>query len=296
MSVPFQQIRADPYPTVSFVVPARNEAAYITECIDSLRRQRSFCGAEIVVVDNGSTDATAALAVKAGAKVVAEPRAGLARARQAGWAAAAGEIVVYVDADTRLPASWTEEVLRLFAADRDLVAVSSGFTFYDGSRLQNLGSRVFRTLLVPAVNGFLCWAGRPTVLIGTAFAARADALGSAACFDAAFQFYGEDTRLACALQRVGEVRFIKRPLAQTSARRYRRHGVLLTTAKYFAMFALIQIGVLETAERLGQRMLAAEGRELHCEVSPRLAKSAFPDSNPIEFAAGEGAGTTRTTA
>ena len=118
-------------------MPARNEAPYIAACVASLRRQEGCTGAEIVVVDNGSTDATAALAAAAGARVVPEPCAGLARARRTGLAAAAGEIVVYVDADTRLPADWTREVLRHFTAADDLVAVSSGFTFYDGSTLQD---------------------------------------------------------------------------------------------------------------------------------------------------------------
>ena len=138
-------------------------------------------------------------------------------------------------------------------------------------------------MLAPAVNAVLRAAGRPGVLVGSAFAARADALRSAACFDPAFPFYGEDTRLACALHAKGEVRFMARPLAQTSARRYRRQGLLLTTAKYFAMFSLIQLGAVEFAERLGGRLLAAEQPEILGEIPPRYAPSEYPLAGSIEL-------------
>ncbi|MCA9876889.1 MAG: glycosyltransferase family 2 protein, partial [Thermomicrobiales bacterium] len=68
---------------MSFVVPARNEAAGIAACVDSLMLQGRRAHVEVIVVDNGSTDATAAIAAARGAHVVHEPRPGLAHARQA---------------------------------------------------------------------------------------------------------------------------------------------------------------------------------------------------------------------
>lgn len=58
--------------------------------------------AELVVVDNNSTDATAALAAAAGAQVVTEPVNQISRARNAGAAAASGEWLLFVDADSEV--------------------------------------------------------------------------------------------------------------------------------------------------------------------------------------------------
>src|SRR5205823_6261151 len=57
----------------------------------------------IIVVDNASTDRTAAIARSAGAKVVPEPQRNVARARNTGVAASTGEWLVFIDADTLVP-------------------------------------------------------------------------------------------------------------------------------------------------------------------------------------------------
>ena len=242
---------------VSFVVPARNEERYIRDCVDSLRGQDACFSCEIVVVDNGSTDATAAVASEFGARVVREPKVGLANARLAGLAAATGEILIYVDADTRLPEMWSREVVGLFDADPHLVAVSCGFTFYDGRRLDNIGNAVFRFLINRILSHVLRKAGRPGVLIGSAFAVRAGALRNVNGFNAAFQFYGEDTSLARELHALGDVRFVESLLVQTSARRYQQQGLLRVVYKYFVIFALIQLGMLDAAAKLARRLYDA---------------------------------------
>ena len=86
-------------PDISFVVPARNEAAGIRTCVDALVRQGDSATVEVIVVDNGSSDDTAAIASAHGARVIHEPRPGLAHARQAGLMAAHAPILVFVDAD-----------------------------------------------------------------------------------------------------------------------------------------------------------------------------------------------------
>lgn len=85
-------------PRVSVVIPVYNEAAYIEGCIRSLRAQ-DFGPVEIVVVDDGSSDGTGALAASLGAKVLDCGHKGPGAARNAGVAAATGNIVVLADAD-----------------------------------------------------------------------------------------------------------------------------------------------------------------------------------------------------
>ena len=90
-------------PLISVVIPAYNEAARLPA---SLARIRSAFDAslpdayEIIVCDNNSTDDTAALAERAGCKVVFEPVNQISRARNRGAGAASGEWLVFIDADS----------------------------------------------------------------------------------------------------------------------------------------------------------------------------------------------------
>lgn len=243
----------DSHVAVSFVVPARNEAEGIGACVDCLQRQDLDVPFEVVVVDNGSSDDTAVIARAHGARVVSEPRAGLANARQAGLDAARGEYLVYVDADTHLPARWTQDALRIFAADADLVAISPKFYFHDGRLVDRLGNAVFHSLLNPLTNLVLTRIGRPGVLIGSTIALRTAALRNANGVDLNFQFYGEDTMLAHRMHTQGRVRFVQQPTLHTSARRYQDRGILHVVYRYFLIFALIHLGNIDLAAQLADR-------------------------------------------
>jgi glycosyltransferase involved in cell wall biosynthesis len=101
--MPAQPRKADPSkrplrPRISVVIPALNEEETIAGVVRSVARQRVD---EIIVVDNGSTDATSEQAQSAGARVVKEPRRGYGRACRAGVKAVSPEtdIVVFLDGD-----------------------------------------------------------------------------------------------------------------------------------------------------------------------------------------------------
>lgn len=83
---------------VSVVIPALNEEDPISDVVREVRKQPVD---EIIVVDNGSTDQTAARAAAAGARVVSEPRRGYGRACQAGVAATRADcgVIVFLDGD-----------------------------------------------------------------------------------------------------------------------------------------------------------------------------------------------------
>jgi glycosyltransferase involved in cell wall biosynthesis len=109
-----------PSPRVAIVIPALNEEESIGRVIEAIPKQ---VAAEIVVVDNGSTDRTAEIARAHGARVVAEPRRGYGAACLAGIAAAGeAEVIAFLDADfsddpTRL-ADLVQPILR---GEADLV-------------------------------------------------------------------------------------------------------------------------------------------------------------------------------
>jgi glycosyltransferase involved in cell wall biosynthesis len=86
---------------VSVVIPCLNEAATIATCVSAARVALDESGyeGEVIVVDNGSTDGSGALAAAAGARVIEEPRRGYGSAYLAGLAAARGRYIVMLDAD-----------------------------------------------------------------------------------------------------------------------------------------------------------------------------------------------------
>ena len=114
---------------VSVVIPARNDAAALERCLRALERQ-TVAPLEVVVVDNASTDATADVARRHGARVVAEPRAGIPMAAAAGYDAARGDVVARLDADSVPPPDWVEKVSAALA-DPARDAVTGVGRFYE---------------------------------------------------------------------------------------------------------------------------------------------------------------------
>jgi glycosyltransferase involved in cell wall biosynthesis len=98
---------------LSIVVPAFNEARLLPDTLAAIRAAADAFPAgawELIVCDNNSTDATADLARHAGARVVFEPVNQISRARNAGAAAAGGDWLLFVDADSRPTAGLLREV------------------------------------------------------------------------------------------------------------------------------------------------------------------------------------------
>ncbi len=90
--------------TLSFIVPAYNEEFELPRSITAIRdaADKAGCDYEIVVVDDGSTDATARIATEQKTTLVQIQRRHIAAARNAGAKAARGEIFFFIDADTRI--------------------------------------------------------------------------------------------------------------------------------------------------------------------------------------------------
>ena len=95
----------------SIVIPTRNRAGYLRVCLDSLMAQEIGTPFEVIVVDDGSTDATPAVAAQAGAKLLPQPAGGPNAARNAGVRAAEAELVVFVDDDIDAPPGWLAAVV-----------------------------------------------------------------------------------------------------------------------------------------------------------------------------------------
>lgn len=120
-------------PAMSVVIPVLDDAAHLRDCLALLARQ-TRPPEEVVVVDNGCTDDSAAVARAAGARVVVEPVRGIPAAAAAGYDAAVGELLLRCDADTRVPADWVERIVARFAAEPVLVGITGPGRFYDQPR------------------------------------------------------------------------------------------------------------------------------------------------------------------
>lgn len=107
---------------ISIVIPAYNVEKKIGACLDGLLAQVTPAD-EIIVVDDGSTDATRALAASKGVRVLAQANRGAAAARNAGAENARGEIVLFIDADSVPDAHWLAKMIAPFA-DSKVVGVS----------------------------------------------------------------------------------------------------------------------------------------------------------------------------
>jgi glycosyltransferase involved in cell wall biosynthesis len=222
---------------VSVVVCTHNGERTLPAALDSLRRQsldrERF---EVIVVDDGSTDGSAAVAAAHGARVVRiDPNRGLAAARNAGVSAANGAIVAFTDDDCEPERDWLATLLASFSAaatdgvgGRVCSASSDGFVLgYVAARcpLAPLGA----DLLSSASRRYRLWLYLHGVLgsgprlaagaslysvVGANMAFRRELIFELAGFDEAFAFGGEEEELCRrAHARAGGARLLYEPEA-----------------------------------------------------------------------------------
>ena len=103
--------------SVSIVVPVYNVAPFLRECLDSVLMQ-TFCGLEIICVDDGSTDGSSAILDDYEKKdnrirVIRQPNGGLSAARNAGMDAATGTYLYFLDSDDMLASETIERLYDL---------------------------------------------------------------------------------------------------------------------------------------------------------------------------------------
>ncbi|MGI8678734.1 MAG: glycosyltransferase family 2 protein [Jatrophihabitans sp.] len=205
----------DRQPQISVVIPAFNEEVGIAACLASLIGQDFAGRVELIVVDNASTDATAAIARAYGARVIHEPVRGVCHARQRGTAAATGEVVVSTDADTTFPSTWLSQIDATLRAQPKLVATCGPCWFVEGPWWSAPYTRI--------LFGITRWVYRRTNRVLYASATNIAFRRSAwSGYDTRLTQGGDELGLLRSLRRSGPVHFDADRVSLTSSRRLRR--------------------------------------------------------------------------
>ncbi|MGO8744649.1 MAG: TIGR04283 family arsenosugar biosynthesis glycosyltransferase [Thermoguttaceae bacterium] len=196
---------------VSVVIPALNEAPHLEDILPDLQHAKNV---ETILVDGGSSDRTAETAEKHGCRLL-RCNPGRARQMNAGAQAAGGSILVFLHADTRLPAGFDMAVRAIL---QESTVVAGAFRL--GINAPGLAFRI----LERAVNLRAKWLGMP--------------YGDQALFLRKETFTGlggfpelpimEDFELVKRLRRLGRIRIVPLPVS-TSGRRWQDLGIWRTT-------------------------------------------------------------------
>jgi rSAM/selenodomain-associated transferase 2 len=216
-------------PALSVVIPALNEAHSIGPTLDAVfgAVRGAARGAEVFVVDGGSTDATAEIARRRGATLVTSER-GRGLQMHAGACAAGGDALWFVHADTRPPAGCAELIAEALA-DPSIVAGNFDVLF-DGRRR----AARFLTWLYPRLRRLgLCY-GDSAIFVRRETYRRIGGFRPFPVF--------EDLDLVRRLRREGRVAHV-RAAVTTSSRRFEGRSFALTFARWAVLQTLYWLGV-----------------------------------------------------
>ena len=224
---------------LSIVIPAYNEASGISKTLDSILAQQYTENFEVIVVDNNSTDTTAAIAKsyadRLNLKVLHEPQVGRGAARAAGFAAASGSIICSTDADTIVPSDWLIKITEPLSGP-GIVAVAGTSKITEGTPLQNT---IFNWLqptlghLFEFFHGYI-W------LTGCNASVRKDAYIKTGGFNRDLNAL-EDADMGRCLSNIGRIRHITYVPVTSSARRFKGgfvKGLLHYVKPYLHMYLL----------------------------------------------------------
>ncbi len=217
---------------LSIVIPTLNEAHYLTETVTQARTQAALGSPpEIIVADCGSTDGTVDLATRLGTRLACgqPPPESRAAACNCGAAAATGDVLLFLDADTLVPDGYDESIQQAFRGPQ---VVGGAFEFaLDGPQL---GLRLVECINQVRYHLLPLYYGDQGVFV------RADAFR-------AVRGYPERRLLEAAdfcrrLRRVGQLLLIRKPMT-TSARRFLEGGIVRVLAHDTRIWLLDFLGL-----------------------------------------------------
>ena len=186
-----------PWPRISVVVCSYNGARTIRDCLDGLE-QLAYPDYEVIVVDDGSTDSTAAIACQYDYRLIRTENRGLSNARNTGLKAATGEIVAYIDDDAYPDPHWLTYLAANF--------LSTSHAAVGGPNLAPPGDGPIAECIARAPGGpvhVLLSDCEAEHIPGCNMAFRKDCLEAVGGFDPQFRTAGDDVDVCWQLQERG---------------------------------------------------------------------------------------------
>jgi len=195
---------------ISFIVPAYNEELELPRTIESIRLAAKDRQHEIIVVDDASRDQTAAIARQAGTRLISINRRQIAAARNAGARASTGNVLFFVDADTRISEKHVSGAVAAIESGRPggSARIAIGGVVPTWARI---------SLKLFCVIYFALGLGAGAFLFTTR--KTFDAVGG---FDETL-FIGEEVYFSLALRKLGRLKILPEP-ALTSGRKLRMYS------------------------------------------------------------------------
>jgi glycosyltransferase involved in cell wall biosynthesis len=222
-------------PRFSIVIPCYNEARYIADTVNSLRRQTFGGSYEIIVVDNNCTDDTAEIARGLGVRVVRESNPGVCWARQTGTEESTGEIVISADADTTYAPDWLAKIDQAFGKDVRVVAVTGPCRYVGGP----FWGRLYARILFGVVHLVYRVTGRIAYVTATNIAFRRKHWSG---YDVNLTQGGDELNLLRDLRARGRVSYVHTNPTYTSSRRLTRgllYSFFVTLLVYYLLGYLL---------------------------------------------------------
>ena len=255
--------KGSPAVSVSVVVPALNEEPHLGHLLGDLGRQTRK-PQEVIVIDAGSSDGTVAVAEGFAGVRVLHGRRPVARGRNLGGRSTLGEIVVFLDADARLPGAFLERFVEDFL-HRGLDVACPLYTPRDSTPAVERFHRAFN-LVTRAFQGVL-----PSGA-GICLAVRGDLFRGSRGFDPTLKF--DDIELIRRLSRDGRFGIVEEEVF-VSDRRYRERGVARAILEYALMALIFALGKFEWANRFDYEF----GNHTHEAHAPDAAR--HPRNGPV---------------
>jgi len=197
-TAPFSPDEEQQWPSVSIVVCAYNAAETIDDCLTALKAVK-YPRFEIIVVDDGSTDATASIVRRyPRAELIQTANEGLSAARNTGMHVASGDIVAYIDADVRVDPLWLMHLVQPFVRATAVAAGGPNVAPPDDGWFSQCVARA------PGAPSHVMFNDRHAEhMPGCNFAVRREALLAIGGFDPIFLRAGDDVDVCWRLQKQG---------------------------------------------------------------------------------------------
>jgi glycosyltransferase involved in cell wall biosynthesis len=211
---------------VSFIIPALNEEEQITSLIDNIKMLGNKFNYEIIVSDGHSSDKTADIAERMGAKVVKDninmPKT-IANGRNSGASIATGDIFIFCDADTVMknPIDFLYQIFSVFE-NPDIIGGAPSLSIFPAETL--LKDRIFHYFFNNIVR--LSFRTKVPLCGGQCQVVRRESFLEVDGYNVNI-VHGEDSDFFRRLRKIGKLHFFTNQVVYESPRRYRHYGYIL---------------------------------------------------------------------